>query len=157
MLRDDGDRDDAALYKKFHLDEPWDGPHNKLLIEQIPLPLQDPEGKKGYTCYLGVRGKGCAFDDGKEVKPPAKGEPVVLVAVIAKESSPWTKPADAPVADVENGRCLRWFKGDSWYTKADAHEDGRARGVTTAGDLTSWQRLDSRTRPRLRFTDAAEK
>ena len=24
------------LYEQFHLDEPWDSPHNKTLIEQMP-------------------------------------------------------------------------------------------------------------------------
>ena len=28
--------DQKPLYEKFHLDEPWDGPHNKGLVEQIP-------------------------------------------------------------------------------------------------------------------------
>jgi hypothetical protein len=156
MLRDDGDADDAALYKKFRLDEPWDGPHNKLLIAQIPSGLQDPEGKKGQTCYRGVRGKDCAFDDGKEVKAPAQGEPKILAVVITKESCPWTKPADAPVADVENGRCLRWFKGDGYWTRADAGEDGQARGITTAGSSTGLRRSKLPLKGWLRFGDAAK-
>jgi hypothetical protein len=28
--------DEAALYKQFHLDEPWDSPHNKALISHLP-------------------------------------------------------------------------------------------------------------------------
>ena len=28
--------DEDSLYRQFHLDEPWDSPHNKPLIAQIP-------------------------------------------------------------------------------------------------------------------------
>ena len=33
----------AALYNKFHLDEPWDSPHNKALIASMPAVYACPE------------------------------------------------------------------------------------------------------------------
>jgi hypothetical protein len=156
MLRDDGDINDRALYRRFRLDEPWDSPHNKLLIEQIPWWLQDPEGKKGETCYRGVRGKDCAFDDGKEVKPPPPAEPTNVVAVvITKEFCPWTKPADAPVADVEQGNCLRWFRRNGGHTRADAGEDAYTDLITSAGGQIGCLRSNlPGIKHRLRFADA---
>ena len=31
-----------ALYKEFHLDEPWDSPHNRTLIERMPPTYRCP-------------------------------------------------------------------------------------------------------------------
>ena len=75
LLRSDGAIEDLALFQHFHLDEPWDSPHNKGLIEKIPWWLQDPDGERGYTCYRGVSGKNCAFDHGATVKAIPSGDP----------------------------------------------------------------------------------
>jgi len=49
--------DAEALYKEFHLDEPWDSEHNKKLIERMPAALASPalgdeRRAKGMTSYL---------------------------------------------------------------------------------------------------------
>ena len=46
------------LYKQFKLDEPWDSPNNKRLIEKMPKTYAMPgkEGKPGYTPYQMVVG-----------------------------------------------------------------------------------------------------
>ena len=69
--------EEEELYKQFHLDEPWDSPHNKKLIEKMPdifynpaLPL-DP----GKTSYLGVTGKNSAL-----APPTEASEGGVMVA-----------------------------------------------------------------------------
>jgi hypothetical protein len=116
----------SALYKRFHLDEPWDSPHNKQLIGEIPSFLQNPETPKGQTCYLGVSGEGCAFDDGKLQAAPKHGQQARIAVVFCKESCPWTKPQDVPVKDVENGTCIRW---DS---------EGAASALTWEGGGTHW-------------------
>jgi hypothetical protein len=156
MLRGDGNPQDEALFKRFRLDEPWDGPHNKLLIERIPWWLQDPEGKKGFTCYRGVRGKDCAFDDGKQVKPPASGKPNLVAVVVTEESCPWTKPVDAPVADVENGRCLRWFKADGYHSRAGPHDDAYTDMIPAAGGHIGLLRSKLPVNRGLLFTDSSK-
>ena len=35
--------DQQSLYDRFHLDEPWDSPHNKALIKEMPARLQMPQ------------------------------------------------------------------------------------------------------------------
>ena len=42
------------LYQQFHMDEPWDSPHNKSLIDQMPAVFQSPAsgGSSGKTSYL---------------------------------------------------------------------------------------------------------
>jgi len=44
--------EELALYEKFNLDEPWDSPTNKPLVDEIPLFLKDLEDEgvpTGYT------------------------------------------------------------------------------------------------------------
>ena len=116
----------AALYKKFHLDEPWDSPHNKELIKEIPFLFQDPfcEPAPGQTRYLGVNGEGCAFDNGKIVAKPKDGEPKRVAIVMAKDTVPWTKPCDLPVKDVESGAAVRWLDGFAKYLSWEGTEGG---------------------------------
>src|SRR6266699_4528907 len=54
-----------ALYKEFHLDEPWDSEHNKKLLEKMPrtyAPL-NVEPKPGMTFFQVFTGKGTPFED----------------------------------------------------------------------------------------------
>ena len=55
-----------TLYNQFHLDEPWDSPHNKTLIELMPQVYRSPfsDSPLGYTTYLGN-----AVDEGLFSKP----------------------------------------------------------------------------------------
>ncbi|MFP6674634.1 MAG: DUF1559 domain-containing protein, partial [Pirellulaceae bacterium] len=47
--------DQSALYNQFHLDEPWDSPHNKSLLPMMPELYQSPNMPRGeVTLYLGV-------------------------------------------------------------------------------------------------------
>src|SRR5580765_5918800 len=50
---------DQTLYKEFHLDEPWDSPHNRQLIAKIPnryRPAYRSMEDKGKTCLVALRG-----------------------------------------------------------------------------------------------------
>ncbi len=53
--------DQKALYDEFHVDEPWDSPHNKALISRMPAVYSCPSGsrtpaREGKTTYLTPRG-----------------------------------------------------------------------------------------------------
>src|SRR5262249_9748983 len=39
--------DQQALYGQFHLDEPWDSPHNKTLIDKMPNIFATPSSPAG--------------------------------------------------------------------------------------------------------------
>jgi hypothetical protein len=48
--------EEEKLYTEFHLDEPWDSPHNIKLLQKMPLTLAHPKSKretneKGLTHY----------------------------------------------------------------------------------------------------------
>ncbi len=54
----------AHLYEQYRFDEPWDGPNNKQLIQQVPSVYRDPihgDTRDGYTHYAVAVGAGTAF------------------------------------------------------------------------------------------------
>jgi hypothetical protein len=95
---------DSDLYKQFKLDEAWDGPNNKKLIEKIPkvyAPIR-VKAEKGHTYYRGFSGGDEAnrpvFEPGAKVKLTgiSDGTSNTAWVVEAGESVVWTKPADLP-------------------------------------------------------------
>jgi prepilin-type processing-associated H-X9-DG protein len=92
--------EEAALYKEYNFDEPWDGPNNKRLIERMP-PLYGYPGdrsSKGRTAYFVFTGPQTML--GKGEKPTfmdiTDGTSNTILAVEAKREIPWTKPEDIP-------------------------------------------------------------
>jgi hypothetical protein len=92
-----------ALYKEFHLDEPWDSLHNKRLIKRIPKAFHSPS-YYGYprlkTPTLLFTGPGTVFADKKGTRKADIGTGAILLADANSENAVyWTKPADFSVAD----------------------------------------------------------
>ena len=91
----------SSLYNQFHLDEPWDSPHNQTLIPLMPkvfaIPTTDPKKyQQGLTYYRVFLGPGTAFLP-RDGKPPRLGtipDPLsdTIMIVEAAEPVPWTKP-----------------------------------------------------------------
>jgi uncharacterized protein (TIGR03067 family) len=89
------------LYDQFKLDEPWDSPNNKKLIERMPRIYASPlskVSKEGKTTYLAVTGKGAMFDGNKglpfaDVTDGLSNTIVVLEANDTKAVT-WTQPED---------------------------------------------------------------
>jgi prepilin-type processing-associated H-X9-DG protein len=86
----------ASLYQKFHLDEPWDSPHNKALIVQMPTYLcpSRPNAQPGTTTYRCLVGPGALFEEGKAttMADVTDGTSNTLAVVESQEAVPWTKP-----------------------------------------------------------------
>jgi hypothetical protein len=113
--------EEDALYRQFHLDEPWDSPHNKPLLARMPKIYAPPGSppKEPYATYYQVfDGPGAAFDSGKGkgLRPFAIGGPETMeggvpsripasfpdgtsntfLVVEAGDPVPWSQPADLP-------------------------------------------------------------
>ncbi len=95
----------VALYNKFHLDEPWDSPHNRTLLVEMPdvfrasrPPTDQPPIKPGYTTILGPAGEGGAFGRDKQVSfadfSDGTSNTAVLLEVKPELAAPWTAPQD---------------------------------------------------------------
>jgi hypothetical protein len=91
--------DREQLYKEFKLDEPWDSPHNKKLLEEMPSPYA-PIGRttpQPYsTYYQAFVGKGTVFEnkDGGRLMEIKDGFGETLMIAEANTAVPWTKPED---------------------------------------------------------------
>jgi len=102
--------DQADLYRQFHLDEPWDSPHNHKLVKRMPGVYECPVGAipsgrnemrlvlEGETCYQTLRGEKTAFPGKEGVNLEqinmADGASYTIAAVEARNPVVWTKPDD---------------------------------------------------------------
>ena len=87
------------LYNKFKLDEPWDSPHNKALIKEMPPVYLCPSRKnpaEGTTTYRVFVGDGAMFQEGQGTPLEAitDGTSNTVMVVEATDAVPWTKPDD---------------------------------------------------------------
>jgi prepilin-type processing-associated H-X9-DG protein len=109
------------LYNQFHLDEPWDSPHNKPLLTQMPRCFVDPGrlDEPGMTHYQVFDGPGAPFDSSaRPLQPFMLGGPKgalqlqvssfqlrfpagftdgasnTILIVEAADAVPWSSPQD---------------------------------------------------------------
>jgi hypothetical protein len=112
----------TELYLQFHLDEPWDSPHNRTLIDKMPDIYRSPLAgfrEKGKTTYLLPVGPGTVFE-GREGMPRSKIEKqlkqvVVLVNADADKGVIWTKPEDLPFDPQNPSRGLGGPEGKGFF------------------------------------------
>ena len=95
-----------ALYNQFHLDEPWDSPHNKeLLSVKVPVYLiPGSEAPEGETYYQAFVGDGALVDPTEmtKIQEITDGTSNTIMIVEAGESVPWTKPEDLEYSEDED-------------------------------------------------------
>jgi hypothetical protein len=91
----------AALYKEFHLDEPWDSPHNAKLIPRMPAVYRPANAKLAAafrTTYLAPRGAETMFPGGRglRVVDVFDGTSVTILLVDADDEHAvvWSRPED---------------------------------------------------------------
>ena len=87
----------AGLYNRFHLDEPWDSPHNKELIKEMPTTFvcpSRPNLEPGTTTYRVFVGEGALFEKGKDTRIAqiTDGTSNTIMICESNEAVPWTKP-----------------------------------------------------------------
>jgi RNA polymerase sigma factor (sigma-70 family) len=98
---------EGALYKQFKLDEPWDGPHNKRLLEKMPKVYAPPgvKTREPYTTFYQVFvGGGAVFEKHRRPAFPASipdGTSNTILIAEAGAAVPWTKPEDMHYAPDE--------------------------------------------------------
>jgi hypothetical protein len=151
------------LYNQFHLDEPWDSPHNLALLPLRPkvysVPVYDDTDKPpGMTFYQAFTGRDTAFEltvGPRLLEDFLKGPSLTALVVEAGDPVPWTKPQDI---EYDPERPLPKLGG--LYTgpgrfrllpssrRAGAHvalADGSARFVDVSMPEHAWRWAISRT------------
>jgi hypothetical protein len=95
----------SDLYNRFRLDEPWDGPNNIRLLDEMPpvfaCPTHQPDARdseaRRFTNYLAAAGPGTAFRGAEPVKfaDIKDGLDQTIVVVESNQAEvPWTAPID---------------------------------------------------------------
>jgi hypothetical protein len=109
--------DQQPLYQQFHLDEPWDSPHNLQLLDDLPDVYRDPTDQLGgtETRFVTFTGPDTPFSGGRGPRSREfLDHPATILLVVTCGSDravPWTKPEDLsfdPEAPVE---CLGRLDG----------------------------------------------
>lgn len=96
--------EEEELFARFHLDEPWDSPHNNLLLERAPYAYEPARftvtPAPSQTFFQVFAGPGAAFegDKGLTVADFSDGPANTFLIVEAREAVPWTKPVDLSFA-----------------------------------------------------------
>jgi prepilin-type processing-associated H-X9-DG protein len=93
-----------AVYRAFKLDEPWDSPHNKKLLAQMPPVYKGTlsrVSKEGKTVYLAPRGEKTMFPGatGVRISEVTDGTANTIFVVEADDAHAveWTRPEDVTV------------------------------------------------------------
>jgi hypothetical protein len=123
--------EEEELYRQFHLDEPWDSPHNLSLLDKMPMIYAsmgaDPP-EESQTFYRLVTGPGTAFEkEGLSLADFAKAEGTgnTVFWVESGEAVSWTKPEEF---EVHPDRPLPplggMFRRDGWIARRRGLQDG---------------------------------
>lgn len=123
----------SALHRQFKLNEAWDSPHNKALLEKMPRIFESPasDAAPGYTHFLAfVTAPGherCIYRPiwgtkqsiSLSVLMATDGPANTALVVEARQAVPWTKPEDilidSSIADLD--KPLGFDLGSTGYSK----------------------------------------
>jgi prepilin-type processing-associated H-X9-DG protein len=113
-----------SLYKQYRFDEPWNGPHNRLLAEPAPSLFHCPSdtGTKTDTSYLVVVGPKTIFPGASSIKIAdiTDGTSNTILMVEAVESGiNWLEPRDMSYEEA-----LRGINPKTGWGISSHHEGG---------------------------------
>jgi len=144
----------ATPYDQYKFDEPWDSPHNRKLLTQMPAAFRNPKDDPNSTntSYFVLTGPETMFagKEGTETREVTDGMSNTLMVVEAKRAVPWTKPEDIPyAADKPVPKLGGWFDkgfnvafadGSVRFLPEDINEQTLRAYITKAGG----ERIDLR-------------
>ena len=88
--------DEGALFQEFHLNEPWDSPHNTALLARMPEIFTTPTSPTpaGTTRIRAFGGPNTLFAGrtGTPIAAVTDGTSNTLAIVAANDPAPWTSP-----------------------------------------------------------------
>ncbi len=114
-----------SLYERFRLDEPWDSPHNRALLAEMPPEFACPAGPKrragrtGYRVIVGPENDAYSVNTafgptrGADFRHFTDGTSNTILVLETDSFVPWTKPDD-----------LHWVKGGPLPRVGSPHPNG---------------------------------
>ncbi len=121
-----------VLFDSFHLDEPWDSPHNLALLPAMPREFRSANNPllPGYTSFQMFDGTGTINPSGtgtrtSDITDP-RYETAMLVRTGLDKIVPWTKPDDVDFFGTNAWESLGDIGSKTIFTTADS-------GVTRFG------------------------
>jgi len=142
----------AALYNEFHLEEPWDSPHNKTLIGRMPDIFRSPgakSSKPGMTTYQTVMGDDTIFEaNGGKVSMADVTDGMSNTAMVL-DASPefetiWTKPGDLMPDTAKMRKALEdRFNNGGLILLADGSVRQLRRGLDDEAIMNIFSRNDT--------------
>ena len=136
-----------SLYKQFHLDEPWDSPHNREVAKKMPLIFQSPDSPgEGKTRVMLFTGKGAAFDGAKKVRWR------IFAMACPRRSCAWRPDPTRPCRGPSRRTCLliprsRWRRSERCRPK-DSSPPFSTASVSLEGGQQDAQGPDNARRRR---------
>ncbi len=149
------------LYNQVKLDEPWDSPNNKRLLDRMPKVYAPPGEKGGSVTYYQVFVGGDSVFSGqgrvtlRQIENLAGTSNVILLAE-AGEPVPWTKPEDIriepnrpipPLGGLSTGKHFHVLKCDGAIVQirkdCDQQELRRALNWKTPNPA-NWEKLQGK-------------
>ena len=126
-----------TLYQQFKLDEPWDSPNNKKLLDKMPPVYRvpgDTRAKPNETRYRALVGNGAAFDSlkGPKFADFTDGLSNTILVATAADPVPWTKPDELAFdPDQDMTKLLGFVDGRVSNTLfADGHVSALSKSIS---------------------------
>jgi RNA polymerase sigma factor (sigma-70 family) len=153
--------DQNALYQDFHLDEPWDSPHNKALIARMPEVFTTPisPAGEGMTRIRVFEGATTLFrgNEGMKIANILDGTSNTVAIVAAREAVPWTRPGDLPyepgqplpaLDDTEPaGALIGMADGSARFLPLGNERLWRNLITSNGGEVIDWSVAEQAVRP----------
>lgn len=143
--------DQGSLYEKFALDESWDSPTNKKLVEFMPEVFQNILGKPTETSLHVLTGEASLFGGNRNWMSAKDGlqNTVMIMELPAKQAIPWTQPEKHDVVnglsfnELTDGNGMAVVMGDGTYARLSDISDDLFFGLATGsgGELMDAQTI----------------
>ncbi|MEQ8789436.1 MAG: DUF1559 domain-containing protein [Pirellulaceae bacterium] len=149
-----------SLFDQFHLDEPWDSPHNSELISQMPDVYRSPERFDEKTNYLyAVDGPSVFSSRSERIRGPQAIEDglsntIILLEVADDHAVPWTQPQDFDLVKNKIEEQLGKLREDGMFVVWGDGRLGLLPTETGAGALLTFFTPDAgdNTTPAMAFS-----
>ncbi len=145
--------EEKKLFDEFHLDEPWDSPHNKALIPRMPKVYASPAEAQalveaGKTTYLTPRGPHTILHgaEGVKIRDITDGTSMTVFTVDAGDALAvtWTRPDDWNASSPDETFHLEGLFGHFPGGTSTGFADGSVRFLKDTLPEAIWKALMTR-------------